>query len=179
MDISSKMKLYLFRYPKIWRDPDLSFSKIIPQIAEIATDDDAMKLEAADQGDVDDDHDHDLEKDEEPDQDDEMDIDHQSDPIEQEGNENTKDEPMKPDTLEGAQGIPIPSAEGPTIYVPSPTELGLRIRKILSGLTRIRSFAGKEDGRRGPRESRGARQGKEDSMSKKSRLGKPIFISFD
>jgi hypothetical protein len=41
------------RYPKIWRDPDLSFSKIIPQVAEPETnEDDGEKGDGdSDQGD--------------------------------------------------------------------------------------------------------------------------------
>lgn len=130
------------QYSKIWRDPDLSFYKIIPQ----APDSGIAKVEGKEEG-GDDDHET-LD-----------DVVMEQDELEESGQENA----IKPDSV-----APTAALDG-SIYVPSPTELGLRIRKITGGLARHMGKTHELSEKERKEKHQEKRRGKEDDMSKKAR----------
>ncbi|KAJ3367504.1 choline dehydrogenase 7 [Kappamyces sp. JEL0680] len=161
-----------------WRGADPK--EIIPQIAEPEPSNEE-DLKADENGENADDED--LEKDENMD-DDEMDLDQ---PPENEtlldkapeAEAVVKEETATETVAVAAEVAPVENgtaaangAVPEAIYVPSPTELGLRIRKILSGLARYRASLGKDekDGEKKRMVKEYKRNAKESDMSKKARL---------
>lgn len=158
------------RYSKIWSDPDLCFFKIIPQVAvSVKSENDAEKAKSGDGSENDDD----IEMEDEGNMDQVEDIEIDPTLSVQPSGISTLAPSIDPVSGAVVYASNATQPDGP-VYVPTPTELGLRIRKVLGGLARQRQA-----------ELRGSsifakirkdkfiekRRGKEQDMSKKSKQG--------
>jgi hypothetical protein len=167
--VTNSSLYFYFRYSKIWSDPDLSFSRIVPQVDQpVKTEADTEKVKSGNGSENDDD----VEMEDEGNMDQEEEIEIEPSLSVQPSRISSTAPSIGP-----ASGALIYSSiikTDESVYVPTPTELGLRIRKVLGGLSRQRQA-----------ELRGTstfakirkdkfiekRRGKEQDMSKKSKQG--------